>query len=152
VLGEADSGQAIIIDCLATWLTRLIDAAEGWSDRGRSEQIVARESRRLVSALAYSSAAWVALVTNEVGSGVVPMTTSGGLFRDLLGRVNTAISHACDDAVLLIAGRPMQLGALPPIDTSAPTEGAAIRNSGQQQSSNDCLWPLRPVTTGQVRQ
>ena len=49
------------------------------------------------------------LVTNEVGSGVVPATASGRLFRDLLGRVNSAVAAACDDVVLVTIGIPRTL-------------------------------------------
>jgi len=51
----------------------------------------------------------VVLVTNEVGSGIAPATTSGRLFRDLLGRVNTAVAAVCDDVVLVTSGIPRTL-------------------------------------------
>ncbi len=53
--------------------------------------------------------AHVVAVSNEVGSGVVPATASGRLFRDLMGRLNAAISAASDDVTLLVAGRPVRL-------------------------------------------
>jgi adenosylcobinamide kinase/adenosylcobinamide-phosphate guanylyltransferase len=49
------------------------------------------------------------LVSNEVGLGVVPATWSGRLYRDLLGQVNAAVSTACDETVLMVAGRPLPL-------------------------------------------
>ena len=57
------------------------------------------------------AAAWsrttrtVVAVSNEVGSGVVPATVSGRLFRDLMGRVNTTISHRADAVLWCVAGR-----------------------------------------------
>ena len=49
------------------------------------------------------------LVTNEVGSGIAPATTSGRLFRDLLGRVNAAVAAACDDVEIVTSGIPRTL-------------------------------------------
>ena len=51
----------------------------------------------------------VILVTNEVGSGVVPAHRSGGLFRDLLGAVNQAVGEACDEVHLVVCGRVLRL-------------------------------------------
>jgi adenosylcobinamide kinase/adenosylcobinamide-phosphate guanylyltransferase len=51
----------------------------------------------------------VVLVSNEVGMGVAPATSSGRLFRDLLGIVNARVASACDEATLLVAGLPVPL-------------------------------------------
>ena len=49
------------------------------------------------------------LVSNEVGSGVVPEHASGRLYRDLLGTVNTRVAAECDQVSLLVAGRVVPL-------------------------------------------
>jgi len=54
-----------------------------------------------------SSKADVLIVTNEVGMGIVPDTSSGRLFRDLIGIVNAHIAACADDVVLMVAGRPL---------------------------------------------
>jgi adenosylcobinamide kinase/adenosylcobinamide-phosphate guanylyltransferase len=51
----------------------------------------------------------VVAVTNEVGSGVVPGTVSGGRFRDLLGRLNATLAAECEEVVLCVAGRVVPL-------------------------------------------
>jgi len=50
------------------------------------------------------------VVSEEVGMGVHPSTAVGGRFRDALGRVNRAVSEIADQAVLIVAGRPLELG------------------------------------------
>src|SRR5918995_1449682 len=47
----------------------------------------------------------VIAVSNEVGSGIVPMTALGRRFQDLLGEVNAAWVDAADRAGLMVAGR-----------------------------------------------
>jgi adenosylcobinamide kinase/adenosylcobinamide-phosphate guanylyltransferase len=95
----------VLVDCLGTWLTALLDAASAWD-------LPADGVRDLVeAALAPAAAALaghpgpVVLVTNEVGLGVVPEHRSGRLFRDLLGVVNQRIATACDEVHLVVAGR-----------------------------------------------
>ena len=48
-------------------------------------------------------------VSNEVGSGVVPGTRSGVLFRDALGRLNRQVADLTDDVRLVVAGRVQRL-------------------------------------------
>lgn len=49
-------------------------------------------------------------VSNEVGSGVVPGTRAGVLFRDALGRLNRRLADDSDDVRLVVAGRVQRLG------------------------------------------
>lgn len=48
-------------------------------------------------------------VSNEVGSGIVPATSSGRRFRDELGVLNTRIAAASDRVWLVTAGLPQRL-------------------------------------------
>jgi adenosylcobinamide kinase/adenosylcobinamide-phosphate guanylyltransferase len=113
VLAGARPGQTVLVDCLALWVTRLVDAADAWGDRGRATDRVTAETAALCDALVTSRAGRIIIVSNEVGSGVAPATASGGLFRDLLGIVNTTVANRCADVLLMIAGRPF---ALPAVD------------------------------------
>ena len=49
----------------------------------------------------------VVLVSNEVGSGVVPAYKSGRLYRDLLGELNQQVARVATNVVLLVAGIPL---------------------------------------------
>ena len=51
----------------------------------------------------------VVLVSNEVGSGVVPEYAVGCRYRDLLGEINQKVARVADDVVLLVAGLPLAL-------------------------------------------
>ncbi|MGN6243771.1 MAG: bifunctional adenosylcobinamide kinase/adenosylcobinamide-phosphate guanylyltransferase [Motilibacteraceae bacterium] len=98
----------LLVDCLSLWLTAVLDQAGAWGGdpaaldeaRGRVEELVA----------AWRAAPGpVVAVSNEVGSGVVPATASGRMFRDELGRLNARIAAQSDDVVLLVAGLPTAL-------------------------------------------
>ena len=49
-------------------------------------------------------------MTNEVGSGIVPVHAGARLFRDLLGELNSRVADACDEVLLTVAGRAITLG------------------------------------------
>ncbi|GGB23536.1 cobalamin biosynthesis protein CobU [Flexivirga endophytica] len=98
----------VIVDCLGTWLTAVLDERALWDSP--TEEIA-----DVVNGLVEDAAAvlrtrdQVVLVTNEVGLGVVPAHRSGRLFRDLLGEVNQRLGAACDEVHLVVAGRVLVL-------------------------------------------
>ncbi len=100
---------AVLVDCLGTWLTRVIDDAGMW-DAAMSD-LASYVDRQVDHALEALSAAdgTVVLVTNEVGMGVVPEHRSGRVFRDLLGSVNQRFGAACGEVHLVVAGRTLVL-------------------------------------------
>ncbi|HEY3710700.1 MAG TPA: bifunctional adenosylcobinamide kinase/adenosylcobinamide-phosphate guanylyltransferase [Amycolatopsis sp.] len=98
----------LLIDCLGTWLSRVLDEVGAWRQKPGWE-------RRLDDRLEDFLAAWtqarvpVVAVSNEVGSGVVPATSSGRLFRDVLGALNNRVSAESDRVSLVVAGRVLDL-------------------------------------------
>jgi len=96
------------VDCLGTWVTRLIDPWQAWDIPVR-EWLPAfdDELSSLTSAVAARSD--VVLVTNEVGWGVVSEHRSARVFADQLGRTNQAVAEVCDQVVLMVAGRPLTI-------------------------------------------
>ncbi len=49
----------------------------------------------------------VILVSNEVGSGIVPDNEMARNYRDLLGGINQRIAAAADEVILMVAGCPL---------------------------------------------
>ena len=99
----------ILIDCLGTWLTRLLDDKDAWEAPSVDvTAMVDTELDAITTALALRTEPTV-IVTNEVGLGVVPEHRSGRLFRDLLGTVNQRIAAGSDEVHLVVAGRVLKL-------------------------------------------
>lgn len=96
----------VLVDCLGTWLTAVIDDAGRWDD---PVDELAGWVEAQVAAAVTAMGADVVLVTNEVGLGVVPAHRSGRLFRDLLGSVNQQVAAVCDEVHLVVAGRVLRL-------------------------------------------
>lgn len=97
------AGPPLLIDCLTLWLARTMDSCDVWADPSRSGEVETR-IEELTAAWSRTPRLAVA-VSNEVGSGVVPADTGTRLFRDLMGRVNTSISHHSDTVLWCVAGR-----------------------------------------------
>ena len=92
--------DVILVDCLTLWTSNLMMA-----ENSDSERIFVRAGR-LCDALRQVTCS-VVLVSNEVGSGLVPATDSGRLFRDLLGGMNRHVAAVADKVLLLVAGYPL---------------------------------------------
>ena len=104
-------GGPLLVECLGTWVTGLVDRAGLWDDLPAAASLVETEGAALAEALTRTSRD-VVLVTNEVGWSLVPLTPSGRFFTDALGRVNTAVAGVADHAVLVVLGRALTLGSL----------------------------------------
>jgi adenosylcobinamide kinase/adenosylcobinamide-phosphate guanylyltransferase len=112
------AGHPVLIDCLSTWLTRLIDDVNAWQEREQAASHLEEQTERLLGALAATEVD-VVLVSSEVGSCVVPSTSSGRMFRDELGRLNAAVSAASERVLLVVAGRVLDLSGCPVVGTDA---------------------------------
>lgn len=97
---QVDAEATIVIDCLSMWVSNRMLA-------GGARSLVA-EAADLGERLRERSGAAV-VVTNEVGSGIVPATSLGRAYRDVLGSVNQVIFASADRAYLVVAGRLLEL-------------------------------------------
>jgi adenosylcobinamide kinase/adenosylcobinamide-phosphate guanylyltransferase len=84
-----------LVDCLTVWLSNvMLRHGEPCAVQKVSELI------RTLPALDFP----VALVTNEVGSGIVPDNALARQFRDLAGWANQSIAQCASEVVLMVAG------------------------------------------------
>jgi adenosylcobinamide kinase/adenosylcobinamide-phosphate guanylyltransferase len=95
----------VLIDCLTLFAANLMDA------HGDQEEALQARVDDLCAALAETQG-MVVLVSNEVGSGVVPAYASGRRFRDLVGEINQRVAAVADEVYLMIAGLPLTLKSL----------------------------------------
>ena len=101
--------RPVLVDCLGTWLTGLLDSAACWEEPAAVVQELVGERLEAAAAALRAAEGPVVLVTNEVGLGVVPAHRSGRLFRDLLGTVNQRLARECDEVHVVVAGRVLRL-------------------------------------------
>ena len=101
------NNNILLIDCLTLCASNLLEAYSEDAE-GLQAQI-----DQLCTALKTAPCS-VVLVSNEVGSGVVPAYELGRRFRDLVGEINQRVASVADTVLLMVAGLPFPLkGAIP---------------------------------------
>jgi adenosylcobinamide kinase/adenosylcobinamide-phosphate guanylyltransferase len=101
IVEQSRQADVVLVDCLTLWISNLMLEME--DDR----QILAclpDLTRSLESADCP-----VVLVSNEVGTGIVPENQLSRRFRDLVGATNQAIAEQADRVVWMVAGIPVQV-------------------------------------------
>ena len=101
--------EVIVLDCLtllvSNWL--LAEEASAGPHRDRLRRIKPRVDE-LCAALRRSADRAI-VVSNEVGSGIVPGNEPARKFRDDLGSVNKLLAEQADAVFLMVAGLPLLL-------------------------------------------
>ncbi len=91
----------VLLDCLTLFISNLIH-------KGLTDAQVYSEIKKIIKALRKKAALSI-IVTNEVGSGIVPENRLSRRFRDLQGRVNQMTAKEADRVCLLVSGIPVQI-------------------------------------------
>lgn len=104
------AADVILVDCLTLWLSNLLMQAQG-----------VRQIRRRIDGLTAavkSAPCSVILVSNEVGTGIVPENRLARRYRDLAGWNNQAVAATCNRVVWMVAGIPVTIK--PPFQNTDP--------------------------------
>lgn len=103
----------VLVDCLTLWISNCL-----WPGAYEGAGPAAWQHQRTDFLAALSACTLeVILVTNEVGTGIVPDNAAARLFRDEQGWLNQAVAAVCDEVFLVTAGLPLCL------KPSLPTRG-----------------------------
>ena len=95
------SYQGLLIDCITIYTSNLVLG-------DRSDEEILSETDELIRILRSLDGVAV-VVSNEVGSGIVPDNALGRRFRDILGLANQKLAANADEVFYVVAGIPMQL-------------------------------------------
>lgn len=101
----AGEHELVIVDCLTLWVSNLML-------RGDRDDIILGQADEL-AALMVARRVELIVVSNEVGSGIHPLTEVGIRFGELLGVVNQRVAAAADRVTLMVAGLPVTIKDVP---------------------------------------
>jgi adenosylcobinamide kinase/adenosylcobinamide-phosphate guanylyltransferase len=103
VIQTSEAGcDTVLVDCLTLFASNIMEA---FAD---DPAALAASIDELCAALKTATRT-VILVTNEVGSGVVPAYALGRRFRDVVGEINQRVAAVADTVLLMVAGLPLAL-------------------------------------------
>lgn len=89
--------KAIVIDCLTLWLTNCL-----------MQNVFEEEKNALLEVLPTLNSD-IFIVSNEVGSGIVPLGELSRQFVDQSGWLHQSLAKICDRVNLIVAGLPLNL-------------------------------------------
>lgn len=99
IIEQSRPADVLLVDCLTLWISNLMLELE--------------DDRKILAGLPDLTRALqaadcpVVLVSNEVGTGIVPENQLSRRFRDLVGSTNQAIAEQADRVVWMVAGIPV---------------------------------------------
>jgi adenosylcobinamide kinase/adenosylcobinamide-phosphate guanylyltransferase len=97
----------LLVDCLTLWISNCLWPPAQVID-GNDYATWHRERDDFLDALRACTSE-VIIVTNEVGTGIVPNNVASRVFRDEQGWLNQAVAAICDEVFFVTAGLPMCL-------------------------------------------
>ena len=101
LISHSSQGDVILIDCLTLWVSNFLV-------EGASQQEILAHTDSLTKAINEVFCS-VILVSNEVGSGIVPENKLARTFRDVAGLVNQKVAASANKVVWMVAGIPVTI-------------------------------------------
>ena len=99
ILQNSRRAEVILIDCLTLWVNNLLMETD---DEKQLEQTISQ----LINTLEKTTRP-IVLVSNEVGTGIVPENKLARQYRDIIGLVNQAVAKTASKVIWMVAGIPV---------------------------------------------
>ncbi len=95
----ANTHHCLLVDCLTLWLSNILFDSQG----DYQENIFLQQKQAFLNELPHLHAD-IILVSNEVGSGIIPMNNTSRRFVDEAGRLHQQLAKICSHVTLVTAG------------------------------------------------
>jgi len=106
---ETRTNVLLLVDCLTLWTSNCLwPPGRGAVDAQPDLSGWRAECEEFLATLRASSND-VIIVSNEVGTGIVPDNAAARVFRDEHGWLNQAVAAVCEQVFLVTAGLPLRL-------------------------------------------
>ena len=109
---ELGDAAVVIVDCIALLVNNVLSRHYSVNNHTKGpkaiEKAVEDEINGLIACFRQVEANFI-VVSNEVGTGIVPADEMSRLYRDLLGKANQMLAQHADEVLMMVAGIPLQL-------------------------------------------
>ena len=99
IMENSRKENVILVDCLTLWLNNLLMETD---DEEKLEKMIAQLTAALEKA-----PGTIVLVSNEIGTGIVPENRLARQYRDIIGLVNQAVAKTASKVIWMVAGIPV---------------------------------------------
>ena len=99
IRNQINKKAIILLDCITLWLSNMIM-------KNMNRELILDKVNKFIQ-ICKSSANDVIVITNELGSGIVPMESSARSFRDIAGETNQILASKFDEVVNMVSGIPV---------------------------------------------
>ncbi len=93
--------KVVVIDCLTLFISGLLL-------KGFKEGEIKKKTEEIVKFISGASSTTI-IVSNEVGSGIVPENKLARQFRDLVGVANQMMARGADEVYFMVSGIPVKI-------------------------------------------
>jgi adenosylcobinamide kinase/adenosylcobinamide-phosphate guanylyltransferase len=98
---NSPKADVLLVDCLTLWLSNLLMETH-------DEAKLAEKTSQLIEALKEATCP-IILVSNEVGTGIVPENKLARQYRDVTGQTNQAVAKTAGKVIWMVAGIPVSI-------------------------------------------
>jgi adenosylcobinamide kinase / adenosylcobinamide-phosphate guanylyltransferase len=99
IIQNSRKKNVIIVDCLTLWISNLFL-------ENHDQENIDGHTRKLIQSLEKAECP-IILVSNEVGTGIVPENRLARLFRDAAGFTNQKVAACANKVIWMVAGIPV---------------------------------------------
>jgi len=96
------NGHVILVDCLTLWINNLI------LDDDHQPDTIDKHIQKLTQSIEKTECP-VIIVSNEVGTGIVPENKLARFFRDITGFANQKVAACVNRVIWMMAGIPVKI-------------------------------------------
>ena len=96
IVAQSQSAGVLLVDCLTLWMSNLLMESEDPAYR----------VDHLTTAISHAKCS-VIIVSNEVGTGIVPENALARRYRDEVGFANQKVAACVDKVIWMVAGIPV---------------------------------------------
>ncbi len=98
---EFEEDSVLLVDCLSMWINNML--LKEWSEEKIDQEFISFKN-----ALSSVKSPLV-LISNEVGTGIVPESRLSRKFRDYVGKLNQEAAACADRVICMVAGIPVKI-------------------------------------------